>query len=108
MPITKRLPTRQPRVVLDTRQSKRPRLVVQVPLTEELHIRQALEQLSRTKKGISAQAVVLDALCIAAEQTYFWTPEWQAKERSADQAIANKRVRTFGSMEEMLEFLDQK
>jgi hypothetical protein len=56
--------------------------------------------------GVSAQTIVLDTLRIAAEQTYFWTPEWQAKERAADQAVAEGRVRTFDTMEEMLDFLD--
>ena len=107
MPIPKRLPTRQPRVALDTRIAKRPRLVVQVPPTKEPQIRQALKQLSRTKNGVSAQAVVLDALRIAAEQTYFWTPAWQAKERAADQAITEERIRTFDSIEEMLNVLDR-
>ena len=56
--------------------------------------------------GVSAQTVVLDALRIAAEQTYFWTPEWQAKEQAADQAIAEGRVQTFDKMDQMLDFLD--
>jgi len=42
----------------------------------------------------------------AVEQRTFWTPEWQAKEREADEAIAEGRVRIFDTMEEMLEFLD--
>jgi hypothetical protein len=43
---------------------------------------------------------------IAGEQTYFWTPEWQAKEQAADEAIAEGRVQTFDTMEDMLTFLD--
>ena len=99
--------TRPPNVVLDTSIAKRPRLVVQVPPTQAQAIRQALERLSQTEKGVSAQKVVLEALRTAAEQTYFWTPEWQATEQAADRAIAEGRVRTFTRMEDMLEFLDQ-
>lgn len=41
-----------------------------------------------------------------ADQAYFWTEEWQAKERAADQANARGRFKTFASMDEMIEFLD--
>ncbi len=98
---------RSPDVVLDTSIAKRPRLVIDVPPTQAEVIRQALERLSQAENGISAQTVVLESLRIAAEQTYFWTPEWQAKEQAADQAIAQGRVRTFATMDEMLGFLDQ-
>ena len=40
------------------------------------------------------------------KQSDFYTPEWQAKEQAADQAIAEGRVRTFDTMEDMLDFLD--
>ncbi|MFQ5857128.1 MAG: hypothetical protein ACE5LU_16075 [Anaerolineae bacterium] len=66
----------------------------------------ALEKLFQKGMSISAQRVVLDALRTAAEQAYFWTPEWQAKERAADQAIAEGRVKTFDTMEDMLDLLD--
>ena len=44
---------------------------------------------------------------MAAEQTYFWTPEWQEKERAANLAIAGGRVQTFDRMDDMIAFLDQ-
>ncbi len=44
---------------------------------------------------------------IDASQAWFWTPEWQAKERAADQAITEERIRTFDSIEEMLNVLDR-
>ncbi|HXW00949.1 MAG TPA: hypothetical protein VEC93_21230 [Anaerolineae bacterium] len=43
-----------------------------------------------------------------ADQAYFWMEEWQAKERTADQANAEGRFETFSSVDEMLEFLDSK
>ncbi len=40
------------------------------------------------------------------EQTWFWTPEWQAMEREADEAIANGEVSgPFDSAEELLKHL---
>lgn len=107
MPTVKNQPMRHQAVVLDTSDSRIPRLVIEVPLEQEQAIQDALETLSRMETGISAQTVMLDALRIAAEQTYFWTPEWQAKEQAADQAIAEGRVQTFDTMDQMLDFLDE-
>jgi hypothetical protein len=47
-----------------------------------------------------------DVRLIMAGQAYFWTPEWQAKERAADRAIAEGRFHTFDTIEDMLYFLD--
>ena len=41
-----------------------------------------------------------------AEQTYFWSEEWQAKERAADKANVEGRYETFSSVDEMVDFLD--
>jgi len=102
----KSVPMHHQAVTLDTSDNRTSRLVIKVPPEQEQVIQNALETLSRMETGISAQTVVLDALRIAAEQTYFWTPEWQAKEQAADQAIAEGRVRTFDTMDKMLDFLD--
>jgi hypothetical protein len=106
MSVAKKLPVHHQAVILDTSVSRCPRLVIEVPPEQEAAIQNALETLSRMETGVSAQTIILDTLRIAAEQTYFWTPEWQAKERAADQAIAEGQVRTFDTMEEMLDFLD--
>ena len=106
MSTTKNVPMRHQAVTLDTSDNKTPRLVIEVPPEQEQAIQDALETLSQMKTGISAQTVVLDALRIAAEQTYFWTPEWQAKEQAADRAIAEGRVQTFDTMDQMLGFLN--
>ena len=34
------------------------------------------------------------------DQAWFWTAEWQAKEREADEAIARGEVRTFDSFDD--------
>ena len=106
MSATNKTPIENHAVVLDTSIAKHPRLVVEMPPEQEETVRDALEALLQIKTGISAQTIVLDALRIAAEQTYFWTPEWRAKEQAAEKAIAEGRVRTFNAMEEMLDFLD--
>jgi len=92
-------------VTLDAKMASGVRLVVPVPPEQEKAVRAALKKLSR-QGGLSPQAIVLDALKVAAEQTYFWTPEWQAKEKAANHAIAQGRVRMFDTMDEMIDFLD--
>jgi hypothetical protein len=99
--------TYQHDVVLDTSKARRPRLIVAVPASEEASIRAALEQLAQSNSEVSIQAIILEALKIAAEQSYFWTPEWQAKEYDADLAIAEGRVKTFDTTEDMIDFLDR-
>jgi hypothetical protein len=43
------------------------------------------------------------------DQAWFWTPEWQAREQEADEAMARgERGTVFNSGEEFLEFLDSK
>jgi len=42
---------------------------------------------------------------IDADQAWFWTPEWQAKEREADEDLAAGRMETFHSGEEFLDAL---
>jgi hypothetical protein len=107
MSTMKNAPMRHQAVILDTSDNRISRLVIEVPPEQEQVIQNALETLSRIETGVSAQTVVLDALRIAAEQTYFWTPEWQAKEQAADRAIAEGRVQTFDTMDQMLDFLDE-
>jgi len=39
------------------------------------------------------------------DQSWFWTPEWQAGEREADADIAAGRVRTFENVHDLLAWL---
>ena len=49
----------------------------------------------------SLPSIILD------DQAWFWTPEWQAKEREVDEATAcGERGTVFSSEEEFLDFLD--
>lgn len=39
---------------------------------------------------------------IPRDQLWYWTPEWQAKEKEADQSIRKGRYKTYKSMKEAL------
>lgn len=106
MLVTESRPNRSRAVVLDTSIAARPCLVVEIPPEQTSAVQHALDTLAQSNADDSIQMIVLDALRAAAEQAYFWTPEWQAAERAADQAIAEGKVRTFDTMDEMLEFLN--
>lgn len=41
------------------------------------------------------------------DQWWFWTPEWQAKEREANEDIAAGRFKSFDTIEKFLESLDE-
>ena len=76
-------------VRLDIGNPQHPQLVVAVPLEQTESIRDALATLARHPfTGTTALDVILDALRTAAEQSYFWTPEWQQMERNADLALS--------------------
>lgn len=96
----------KPIATLDESVPGHPRLVVELLPGQRAAIQEALDALLEAGDGTTIQQIVSEALQTAAEQRYFWTPEWQAKEREADKAIAEGRVRTFDTMDQMLEFLD--
>jgi hypothetical protein len=96
----------QPLVTLDETVPDHPRLVVEVLPEQQPAIQQALDRLEEAGDGTAIQRILSDAILTAAEQLYFWTPEWQAREPAVDAAIAEGRVRSFDTMEEMIEFLD--
>jgi hypothetical protein len=45
-------------------------------------------------------------IAIPVDQAWFWTPEWQAKEREADEAIARGDTTFFASDEEFMAWLE--
>jgi hypothetical protein len=96
----------KPVVTIDESTPDRPRLVVEMPADQREAIQRALEALTEAGDGAKVQRIVSEALLTAVEQRYFWTPEWQAKEQEADEAVAEGRVRTFDSVDEMIDFLD--
>ena len=97
----------RPVATLDEAVPGHPRLVVELLPEQRAAVQKALAALLEAGDGSAIQQIVSEALQIAADQRYYWTPEWQDKERAADEAIAEGRVRTFDTMDQMLEFLDE-
>ncbi len=56
---------------------------------------------------VAASTTGARALPTAADQAWFWTPEWQEGEREADADIAAGRTTYFDSTEEFLAALDR-
>jgi hypothetical protein len=73
----------------------------------ELH-----ELVDRLPEGaVDGAAILLEEISdgrIDSDQAWFWTREWQARERDADDDLAAGRVTTFESNEEFLAALDER
>ncbi len=96
----------KPVVTIDESTPDRPRLVVEMPADQRAAIQTALDTQTEVGDGAKVQRIVSEALLNAMEQRYFWTPEWLAKKKEADDAVAKGRVRTFDTMDDMIDFLD--
>ena len=53
------------------------------------------------------EIVLLPHVAVPAEQAWFWTKDWQAKEREADADLAAGRSSTFDTAEDFLAHLDR-
>ena len=74
-------------------------------VTIPAHIRKAahLEEGDPVEFELVAEGILLrPRKVIDATQAWFWTPEWQAGERRADEDLAAGRVERFESAEEFL------
>jgi AbrB family looped-hinge helix DNA binding protein len=56
---------------------------------------------------VDDRAVVTPKKLVDKSQAYFWTEEWQKGEAEAEADIKAGRVKTFDSVEELLEDLDR-
>jgi hypothetical protein len=54
------------------------------------------------------RAVLMPKKLIDKSQVYFWTKRWQKAEKEAAQDIKAGRVKSFGSVDELIKDLDQK
>jgi bifunctional DNA-binding transcriptional regulator/antitoxin component of YhaV-PrlF toxin-antitoxin module len=54
---------------------------------------------------VGGRVEMIPASLIPKDQLWFWTPEWQKKEREADEDIARGRVKEFESVEELIKDL---
>ena len=51
---------------------------------------------------------MVDKMKKVKNQDYFWTKEWQAAEKEASEDIKAGRVKTFDTVDELIEDLNQK
>jgi AbrB family looped-hinge helix DNA binding protein len=56
-------------------------------------------------KGKKAVLVPIKTIKVSRDQAWFWTPEWKAKEKEADQDLASGRVSEFRKLEDLLKDL---
>lgn len=54
------------------------------------------------------RVILIPEIEVPREQAWFWTPEWQRKEREADQDLTQSRHRDFHSVDEALAWLKGK
>ena len=79
----------------------------QLTVPEEIRKAARLEAGDPIEVELTEDGILLRPLkTIDASQAWFWTPEWQAKEREASAAIAEGRVRVFASDEGFLASLE--
>lgn len=52
------------------------------------------------------EIVLIPHVAVPAEQAWFWTKEWQAREREADADLATGRSTTFDNAEDLLDHLE--
>src|SRR5258708_36909066 len=78
----------------------------QLTVPEEIRAAAHLEEGDLLEAELTADGILLrPQKVIDATQAWFWTPEWQAGEREADADLAEGRVESFSSGEEVLDAL---
>ena len=53
----------------------------------------------------TARLIPIKTIKVPRDQAWFWTPEWQTKEREADQDISAGRYREFDKIDDLLKDL---
>jgi len=71
-----------------------------VPHTTLSNIYQKLEELEDKVQSVYELATMIS-------QAYYWTPEWQKKEKRADEDVAKGRSKLFESAEDLIKELRQ-
>jgi len=56
-------------------------------------------------RGKSATLIPMKTIKVPRDQAWFWTPEWQAKEKEADQDLSTGRYRDFKNLKDLLKDL---
>jgi antitoxin MazE len=85
---------------------------VRVGAKHQVTIPSRISKALKLKKGdhilmrlVGTRVELVPASLIPKDQLWFWTPEWQAKEREADEDIAQGRLKDFHSVEALLQDL---
>ncbi len=83
----------------------------QAQLTTHQHERKIIATITKKmdkRVGLSSQErkIAIEAGLIQKDEEWFWTPEWQAKEKEADEAIEKDELVEFNSAEEAIKSLN--
>jgi AbrB family looped-hinge helix DNA binding protein len=88
------------------------REAVRMGAKNQITIPHRISKALRLKKGdhmlvrmVGKRVELVPATIIPKDQRWFWTPEWQRKEREADEDIALGRVKEFASVDELIKDL---
>ena len=86
---------------------------VRVGAKHQVTIPSRISRALRLKKGdhlmmrlVGGRVEMVPATLIPKDQLWFWSREWQEKEREADEDIAAGRIRTAASVDELLKDLN--
>ena len=74
-------------------------VTIPLPIREELDLHEGDNLLVTIEDG---KIVLIPAALIPRDQAWFWTPEWQAREREADADLAADRTRSFEDEDDFL------
>ena len=53
----------------------------------------------------AARLIPIKTIKVPRDQAWFWTPEWQDKEKEADENLSTGRYRDFDTLEDLLKDL---
>ena len=56
-------------------------------------------------EGNSARLIPVKTIKVPRDQAWFWTPDWQKKEKQADRELSAGRYRDFDKLEDLLKDL---
>ena len=76
-------------------------------LQEIRALRKAVEDLSKRLDDLEEPVKESHEILIAFSQSYYWTPEWQAKEARADEDLRLGRYKTYDDVEEFIKEMNQ-
>lgn len=85
---------------------------IRVGAKQQLTIPRRISKALRIKKGdymlmrlVGERVEMIPASLVPKDQRWFWTPEWQAKEREVDEALARGEYKVADSVDDLLKEL---